>query len=60
MTTASEANPFEMANEDAEQEELQGKITDYLAKLNEILGEYERQRVIESAILNLERFNGLL
>jgi hypothetical protein len=39
---------------------IEGKIFDFLQKLNEILAEYERERVIESAILNYDRFNKLL
>lgn len=39
---------------------MQGKIQEFLVKLNEILTEYERQRVIESALLNIENFNSLL
>jgi len=31
-----------------------------LTKLNEILTDYERVRVIESAVINIERFNSLL
>lgn len=54
------ADPFDSVQDFEDQQELQGKIQDYLEKLNEILTEYERQRVIESALLNLERFNTLL
>ena len=43
-----------------DQEELEGKIQEYLRKLNEILTDYERQRVIESAVINIERFNSML
>ena len=45
---------------DLDQEELDGKIQEYLRKLNEILTDYERQRVIESAVINIERFNSML
>ena len=45
---------------DLDQEELEGKIQEYLRKLNEILTDYERQRVIESAVINIERFNSML
>ena len=31
-----------------------------MIKLNEVLTEYERQRVIESALQNIEAFNSLL
>ena len=31
-----------------------------MVKLNEVLTEYERQRVIESALQNIEAFNSLL
>ena len=57
------SSPFgdAVAGDDQEdQDELQGKIQEYLLKLNEILTEYERQRVIESALLNIEKFNSLL
>lgn len=54
------ADLFDSTQDLEDQQELQGKIQDYLGKLNEILTEYERQRVIESALLNLERFNMLL
>lgn len=57
------SSPFgdAVAGDDQEdQDEMQGKIQEYLLKLNEILTEYERQRVIESALLNIEKFNSLL
>ena len=54
------ADLFDSTQDLEDQQELQGKSQDYLGKLNEILTEYERQRVIESALLNLERFNMLL
>ena len=41
-------------------EVAQGKVQEYLDKLNELLRAYERDRVIESAMLNLGNFNGLL
>ena len=41
-------------------EQLEGKIQEYLVKLNEVLTDYERQRVIESALQNIEAFNSLL
>ena len=47
-------------DDDQEQDDMQGKIQEYLLKLNEILTEYERQRVIESALMNIEKFNSLL
>ena len=46
--------------EDEDTEEQKGKVVQYLEKLNELLREYERDRVIESAMLNLGNFNGLL
>ena len=49
------ANP-----EEEDTEEQKGRIVQFLDKLNELLREYERDRVIESAMLNLSRFNGLL
>lgn len=50
--------PVQQEQEDID--DLQGKIVDYLTKLNDILKDYERQRVIESALLNLQKFNTLL
>ena len=47
-----------VTNEDSEL--LKGKIQEYLGKLNEILGEYERARVVESALINLRTFNLML
>ena len=41
-------------------DQVKGKIQEHLAKLNEILREYERNRVIESAMLNIGNFNALL
>ena len=46
--------------EDEDAEEQKGKVVQYLEKLNELLREYERDRVIESAMLNLGNFNSLL
>ena len=46
--------------EDEDAEEQKGKVVQYLEKLNELLREYERDRVIESAMLNLGSFNSLL
>ena len=41
-------------------DQVKGKIQEHLDKLNELLREYERNRVIESAMLNIGNFNALL
>ena len=44
----------------SDSDEEQGKITEYLEKLSDLLAKYEREFVIENAILNYDRFNLLL
>ena len=41
-------------------DQVKGKIQEHLDKLNELLREHERNRVIESAMLNIGNFNALL
>ena len=60
-----QVNPFLLAHIEDEDEmfdagEIQGKIKDYLEKLNDILSQYEKQRVIESSLLNMGKFNRML
>ena len=50
----------EESNTSDQEEEEQGKLAEYLEKLNDLLTKYERDCVIENAILNYDRFNLLL
>lgn len=53
-------NLSELSSDCEVDDAVRGKVLDYTERLNDLLGRFERDRVIESATLNAESFRKVL